>query len=63
MAGNARGNPELGLFPHLPTLPSMLEGVGYHTALIGKWHSGYRPHFVPEKSGYMHHFSARCRAG
>lgn len=56
MASNARGNPELGLFPHLPTLPSMLKAMGYHTALIGKWHLGYRPHFGPEKSGYMHHF-------
>jgi arylsulfatase A-like enzyme len=56
MAGNARGNPELGLFPHLPTLPSLLKEQGYHTALIGKWHLGFRPHFGPEKSGYMHHF-------
>jgi arylsulfatase A-like enzyme len=56
MASNARGNPELGLFPNLPTLPSMLKKKGYHTALIGKWHLGYRPHFGPEKSGYMHHF-------
>jgi arylsulfatase A-like enzyme len=56
MAGNARANPELGLFPHLPTLPSLLKEKGYHTALIGKWHLGYRPHFGPEKSGYMHHF-------
>ena len=56
MAGNARGNPELGLFPELPTLPGMLKEQGYHTALIGKWHLGFRPHFGPEKSGYMHHF-------
>ena len=56
MAGNARGNPQLGLFPSLPTLPSMLQDKGYHTALIGKWHLGFRPHFGPEKSGYMHHF-------
>jgi arylsulfatase A-like enzyme len=56
MASNARGNPELGLFPNLPTLPSMLKKKGYHTALIGKWHLGYRPHFGPEKSGYLHHF-------
>lgn len=56
MAANARGNPELGLFPELPTLPSMLKEAGYHTALIGKWHLGFRPHFGPEKSGYMHHF-------
>jgi arylsulfatase A-like enzyme len=56
MAGSARGNPELGLFPGLPTLPSVLKEIGYHTALIGKWHLGFRPHFGPEKSGYMHHF-------
>jgi len=56
MADNAIGNPELGLFPELPTLPSLLKDKGYHTALIGKWHLGYRPHFGPEKSGYMHHF-------
>lgn len=56
MAGNAVGSAELGLFPELPTLPSMLKEQGYHTALIGKWHLGYRPHFGPEKSGYMHHF-------
>ena len=56
MAGTAVGNPELGLFPNLPTLPSMLRDLGFHTALIGKWHLGFRPYFGPEKSGYMHHF-------
>ncbi len=56
MAENAIGSPKLGLFPELPTLPSMLKDMGYHTALVGKWHLGYRPHFGPEKSGYMHHF-------
>ena len=56
MAGPARGNPGIGLFPDVPTMPSMLKDAGYHTALIGKWHLGFRPHFGPEKSGYMHHF-------
>jgi arylsulfatase A-like enzyme len=57
MAGaHVRGNPEIGLHPHLPTLPGLLKDKGYHTALIGKWHLGFRPHFGPEKSGYMHHF-------
>ena len=56
MSGNAVGSSELGLFPELPTLPSMLKDIGYHTALIGKWHLGYRPHFGPDKSGYMHHY-------
>jgi len=56
LLGTSRGNPELGLHPGLPTLPSMLRDVGYHTALIGKWHLGFRPHFGPDRSGYMHHF-------
>ncbi|MEZ5449905.1 MAG: sulfatase-like hydrolase/transferase [Thiolinea sp.] len=56
MASNAKGNPDLGLYPHLPTLPSLLKEQGYHTALIGKWHLGFRPHFGPDKSGYLHHF-------
>jgi arylsulfatase A-like enzyme len=56
LARVARGNPEIGLHPELPTLPSMMRDAGYHTALIGKWHLGFRPHFGPEKSGYLHHF-------
>ena len=56
MAGKARNNPEMGLFPEVPTIASMLKEQGYHTALIGKWHLGFRPYFGPEKSGYMHHF-------
>jgi arylsulfatase A-like enzyme len=56
MLGTARGNPDIGLHPDLPTLPGLLGQQGYHTALIGKWHLGFRPHFGPNRSGYMHHF-------
>ncbi len=56
LAGNARNNPALGLPPDVPTLPSMLRDIGYRTALIGKWHLGYPPHFGPLKSGYDEHF-------
>ena len=56
LAGSAKGNPILGLPPEHPTLPSMLRDAGYATALIGKWHLGYRPHFGPEKSGYQQFF-------
>ena len=48
LAGGAKGNPSLGLPPEHPTLPSLLRDAGYATALIGKWHLGYRPHFGPE---------------
>ncbi len=56
MSGRARGNPELGLPPAHPTLPSLLRDAGYRTALVGKWHLGYPPHFDPLKSGYEEHF-------
>ena len=46
----------LGLPPELPTLPSLLQQAGYHTALIGKWHLGYPPYFSPIKSGYEEFF-------
>ncbi|MBL8385654.1 MAG: sulfatase-like hydrolase/transferase [Burkholderiales bacterium] len=56
LAGTARGNPVLGLPPAHPTLASLLRDAGYATALIGKWHLGFRPHFGPEKSGYQMFF-------
>lgn len=51
-----RGNDQLGLAPSHPTLPSLLRQVGYRTALIGKWHLGYPPHFSPLQSGYEEFF-------
>jgi arylsulfatase A-like enzyme len=48
----SRGSATLGLPPEHPTLPSLLKGAGYRTALIGKWHLGYPPHFSPLRSGY-----------
>ncbi len=48
----AHGDKILGVPPEHPTLPSLLRDAGYTTALVGKWHLGYPPHFGPRKSGY-----------
>jgi arylsulfatase A-like enzyme len=46
----------LGLPPSETTLPGLLRQHGYHTALIGKWHLGYPPHFGPLLCGYDEFF-------
>jgi arylsulfatase A-like enzyme len=56
IASRHRGHPELGLPPGHPTLPSLLRDAGYATALVGKWHLGFAPHFGPLKSGYGEFF-------
>ena len=62
IAGGARVDPGLGpvlgLPPEHPSLASLLRDAGYATALVGKWHLGYAPHFGPLKSGYQEFFGA-----
>ena len=48
----SRGSTTLGLPPEHPTLPSLLRSAGWRTALVGKWHLGFPPHFGPLRSGY-----------
>jgi len=48
----SRGSTTLGLPPEHPSLPSLMRAAGYRTALVGKWHLGYPPHFSPLRSGY-----------
>ena len=45
-----RGRPDLGLPASHPTLASLLRDAGYATALVGKWHLGFPPHFGPKNS-------------
>jgi arylsulfatase A-like enzyme len=52
----SRGSTTLGLPPEVPTMPSLLKQAGYRTALMGKWHLGYPPHFGPLRSGYDEFF-------
>jgi arylsulfatase A-like enzyme len=39
-----------------PTMASLLRGVGYSTALLGKWHCGYLPWFSPTRAGWDEFF-------
>ena len=56
IATRSYGSSVLGLPPQHPTLASLLRDAGYATALIGKWHLGFPPHFGPLKSGYEEFF-------
>ena len=56
LRGVNRGEPEMGIPPGFPTLPSLLRTAGYRTALIGKWHLGFLPDYSPLKSGYDEFF-------
>ncbi len=45
-----------GLHPQEVTLAEVLHEVGYATALIGKWHLGDHPKFLPTKQGFDYYF-------
>ncbi|MBC5765386.1 sulfatase family protein [Ramlibacter albus] len=51
-----RMNSTHGLPPEHPTIASLLRDAGWRTALVGKWHLGFAPHFGPLKSGYEEFF-------
>lgn len=41
-----------GINPKETILPEMLKKAGYSTAIIGKWHLGDQPEFLPTKHGF-----------
>jgi arylsulfatase A-like enzyme len=43
---------DVGLAPRPATLPRVLKGAGYDTALVGKWHLGLLPQFHPLRHGF-----------
>ena len=47
---------DYGLPPAEMTLPRLLQGLGYTTALVGKWHLGNLPDYGPLLSGYDRFF-------
>ena len=42
------------LAPHAVLLPKLLKPVGYHTAIVGKWHLGLASPNTPNERGFDH---------
>lgn len=46
----------IGLNSQEKTIAAYLQDVGYHTKLVGKWHCGDQPEFLPTKHGFDDYF-------
>src|SRR3954470_1386202 len=46
----------VGLSPDETTIAELLKAEGYATAIVGKWHLGDQPEFLPNKPGFDLHF-------
>jgi arylsulfatase A-like enzyme len=55
-AGKPTAAAEEGLPATGRSLPQLLKNNGYATALIGKWHLGYKPEFSPNAHGFDYFF-------
>jgi arylsulfatase A-like enzyme len=45
------------------TLPQLLQGAGYHTYMVGKWHLGKAPDQIPRARGFERDFTLLDGAG
>ncbi|MHC4800152.1 MAG: sulfatase-like hydrolase/transferase, partial [Planctomycetota bacterium] len=52
LAFNHSPKARTGLNPHEITIAEVLKSQGYATMLIGKWHLGDHPKFLPTKHGF-----------
>jgi arylsulfatase A-like enzyme len=50
---------QLGLPADGRSLPQLLKNAGYATALVGKWHLGYKPEFSPNAHGFDYFFGLK----
>ncbi len=53
----------IGIPHEHPTVSSLIKKAGYDTALVGKWHLGYLPHFGPLRYGFDEYFGLMSGAG
>jgi arylsulfatase A len=49
-------NSDVGLAPGEVTIAEVLKSAGYATAIVGKWHLGDQPEFLPNRQGFDLHF-------
>ena len=47
---------DIGLHPDEVTVAEVLKQAGYATAIVGKWHLGDQPEFLPNRQGFDLHF-------
>ncbi|GMQ29776.1 sulfatase [Algoriphagus confluentis] len=45
-----------GLNPEETTIAEMLKSNGYKTGMVGKWHLGHHPEFLPTRQGFDRYF-------
>jgi arylsulfatase A-like enzyme len=51
-------SPPVGLPENHPTIATLLRAGGYETALIGKWHLGWREEYRPNRKGFDEFFGS-----
>jgi arylsulfatase A-like enzyme len=51
-------SPAVGIPATQPTIAARLRQAGYDTALIGKWHLGWRPEYRPNRHGFDEFFGS-----
>lgn len=50
----------LGLNPDEITIAEQLKQAGYKTFMVGKWHLGTEPEFLPRQQGFDHYYGMPC---
>ena len=50
----------LGLNPEEVTLAEQFQVANYETFMVGKWHLGTEPEFLPQKQGFDHYYGMPC---
>ena len=53
----------LGLNPEEVTLAEQFKAANYETFMVGKWHLGTEPEFLPQKQGFDHYYGMPCNFG